>query len=110
MSKLSLIEISNQQFDVKLVSALMDAFRLSTGEFPAALLVTREQAERYFYEAGQTMNNFKGIPIEVERKASETATILKTINSILTGMHKSNVTDVSHVYSLLESMKDKINA
>lgn len=106
MSKLSLIELSDQHFTPKLISSLVEAFRLNASQFPTALLVTQAQAERHFYEAGQVMSNFQGIPIEVEQKANEKTTVVKTINGILSGLHKSNATDVSHVYSMLEKMKD----
>lgn len=110
MSKLNLVDISEQHFSAELISNLIEAFRLKTTNFPTALLVSRAQAEKYFYQAGEILTNFHGVPIEIEKRASENATIVKTINGILSGMHLKNVTDVSQIYAMLEEMKGKFDA
>ena len=108
MSKIDLTSIEDNHMTEKLVNAWLEFFRTNTGKFPDALLVTQEQAKKFFYAAGEVFTNYKGVPIEVQKKADEVPTILKTIDSILTGMHTSAVKDASDVYRLLEQMKVKI--
>ncbi len=110
MSKLNLVDISDKHFTAELVSNLVEAFRLKTTEFHTSLIVSHVQAEKYFYQAGEILTNFHGVPLEIEKRPSETATILNTINGILSGMHIKNVTDVSQIYRMLEEMKGKFNA
>jgi hypothetical protein len=93
-----------------LPAKLMDAFREVTGQFPVAFLVTKEQVEKFFFQAGEQLTNFRGIPLEIEKSASENSTVVKTINGVLNGMHTAEVKEVAQVYSLLERMKAKFNA
>ena len=91
-----------------LVVALIDVFKLKTNRLPDALVVTGEQARKYFLANGQIMPDFRGIPLFLEKKSDEVATVTKTINSILEGMHTKRVKDVADVYANLENMKMRV--
>lgn len=108
MSKLSLIELEDKDMTVGIISALTEAFRTQTQRFPDSLVITSEQGRSYFIANGEVMTNFKGIPLEVQGKTNETATVIKTINGIMAGMHINRSQDVASVYQLLENMKVKL--
>lgn len=108
MSKLDVTFFDDNHMKPEMLTALVEAFYAQTSKFPEALLITKEQAEKFFYQAGQLLNNFKGVPIEIEKDVTELQTKLKTINSVLVGMHKNSVRDVAEVYRLLEKLKEKL--
>jgi len=112
MSKISLLALSDEDVNPKVIGALVEAYRTANepNRFPDALLVSKDQAEKFFFEGGQVLTNFRGIPLEVEAETDKTAAAITTINSIIKGMHIGSVTQVSEVYRLLENMKEKIYA
>lgn len=91
------------------LSALVDVYHEKTNQFPAAIVMSVAQAKKFFFANNEIMSNFRGIPIEIEKQADERATIVKTINGIMAGMHINRSKDVADVYSLLENMKVKLN-
>jgi hypothetical protein len=108
MSKLSLVELEDKDLLPNVISAIVDAFKTQTGRFPDALLVTHHQGTDHFIANGEVMSNFRGIPLEVERKTDETATVIKTINGILAGMHINRSKEVADIYQMLENMRTKL--
>jgi hypothetical protein len=108
MSKLNLTELEGKDMVPNVISAITEAFRLQTGRLPDALVITTQQARDYFIANGEPMTNFKGIPLEPEKRADETATVIKTINGIMAGMHVARSAEVRDVYQMLESMKVKL--
>lgn len=108
MSKIDLTSFEDVHMTDKLLGLWLEIFRQSTGKFPESIVVTIDQAKKYFFSAGEMMTNYKGVPLEIQRKADELATVLKTIDGILTGMHTAAVKDSADVYRLLESMKLKL--
>lgn len=109
MSKLNLTDIDDQHMSDALLSQWLEMFRRTTGNFPTAILVTLEQGKKFFLNANQIMDSYKGVPIEVQQSADMRETVIKTINAVMTGMHTAAVKDAAEVYRMLESMKLKVS-
>lgn len=108
MSKLDLTSFSDADLYEPFLSELTEFYRQKKNQFPEAIILSEGQAKKFFFANNELMTNYKGIPIELEKKTDERATVIKTIGGILSGMHKSNVKEVYEVYKLLEEMKIKI--
>lgn len=108
MSKIDLTSIDDIHLTDKLLGIWLEVFRQAAGKFPEAILITLEQAKKFFLSANEIMTNYKGVPLEIQKNADQTSTITMTIDGILRGMHQTAVSDVAGVYRLLENMKDKI--
>jgi hypothetical protein len=110
MSKIDLTAVDDIHMTDKLLSAWLEVFRQATGKFPDAILVTLDQAKKFFLNANEIMTNYKGVPLELQKNADQTSTVIMTIDGILKGMHQTAVTDAASVYRLLENMKEKIKS
>jgi hypothetical protein len=110
MSKLNLTDLEDKDLVPSVISGLLDAFKTQVGQFPMAIVVTSKQATDHFIANNEVMPNFRGIPLEAEKKADETTTVIKTVNGIMAGMHAGRVADVRDVYSMLEAMKIKLES
>lgn len=108
MSKLDLTTFEDTHMTDKLVSGLVEIFRQATGKFPESLKITEEQGKKFFLNANEIADNFKGIPLEIEREADHAGVVLKTIDNILKIMHTTAVKDVAEVYRALEQFKEKV--
>lgn len=109
MSKLDLTSIDDKHMTNSLLDQWLEVFRRTTGNFPEAILITLEQGKKFFLNANEVSTNYKGVPLELQKSADETVTIIKSINAIMSGMHTAAVKDASDVYRLLEAMKAKVN-
>ena len=109
MSKLNITTLVDSDMTVAMLSGLTDAYLAVNKVFPETLIITNDQAKKFFFEAGQVVNNFKGIPLEIEAevKANYRQATLNTINGILKGMHTARTQTATDVYSMLEDMKNK---
>lgn len=107
MSKLDLTQFEDKHLTNPLLSAYLQLFKTTTGVFPEAIIITKEQGNKFFLNANEIASNYMGVPLELDKKTNEKATIVKTINGILSGMHNSQATEVAAVYRLLENMKAK---
>lgn len=111
MTKLNITEFDDRDLaDSTILSALVDCYHQKSNQLPSALVVTISQAKRYFFANNEVMSNYRGIPIELEKRADETATVIKTINGIMAGMHINRAQSVADVYSQLENMKVKLES
>lgn len=110
MSKIDLTSIDDIHMTDKLLGIWLESFRQTTGKFPDAILITVEQAKKFFLNANEIMTNYKGVPLELQKNADQVGTVLMTIDGILKGMHTTTVKDAAEVYRLLENMKDKIKS
>jgi hypothetical protein len=108
VSKLNLTEVEDKDMVPNVISALVDAFHTQTQRLPDALIITTVQAKAHFIANGEPMANFRGIPLEPEKRADETSTVIKTVNGILAGMHATRSAEVRDVYQMLENMKIKL--
>ena len=109
MSKIDLSSIDEVHMTDSLLSQWLEIFRRTTGKFPDAIIVTLDQAKKFFLNANEIMTDYKGVPLEIQKNADERATVIKTINAVMTGMHNTASRDVSEVYRLLEGMKAKMS-
>jgi len=107
MSKLNLTDLEDKDLVPNVISALLDAFKGQSGQFPMAIVVTRKQAVDHFIANNEVMSNFRGIALEPEKRADEASTVIKTISGIMAGMHAARLGEVRDVYSMLETMKVK---
>lgn len=109
-SLISLCDLDDRDLTgMDLLVALIDVFKLKTNRMPDALIITEEQAKKFFMANGQIMPDFRGIPLFLEKKSDQVATVISTINSILEGMHLKRVKDVADVYANLEDMKVRVS-
>lgn len=108
MSKLDITQFLEKDVTPKLIGDLVDTYHAATQELPKAIVVTEEQWHKFFFSAGEKLTNFRGIPLESPTAKNELETVLKTINSILSGLHVQGARDVTDVYRLLEGMKTKL--
>jgi len=107
VSKLNLTDLDDKDLAPNIISGLLEGFKTHTGQFPIAIVVTRKQAVDHFIANNEVMTNFRGIPLEPEKKADEASTVIKTISGIMAGMHAARLGEVRDVYSMLETMKVK---
>jgi hypothetical protein len=109
MSSLNLCNVDDADLAYPtLPSALIDAFKLARGRFPESVIVTEEQAKKFFFANNEIMSNFKGIPLQLEARGNDRAVTLSTINGLLSAMHIARVKEATEVYSMLETMKSKL--
>lgn len=110
MSLFDITRFDDQDVMEPLLGSLIQLYRDKTNKFPEALVVTEEQAKKFFYANGEVMNNYKGIPvtIDVVDATHDNTIATKTLNTILSNMHKNKVRDVADVYSALEELKLKL--
>ena len=92
-----------------LLGQLLDTFVAATNHYPESIIITEDQAKRYFFANNEIMPDFRGIPLKVWQNTQEIPTVVRTIDSILKGMHSRRVKDVADVYENLESMKERVS-
>jgi len=108
MSKLNITEFLDKDVIPQVMSPLVDEWQKLTGELPSAIVLTEDQWDKFFFAANERVNNFRGIPLETPTETDRKTMVIKTIDSILAGMHTAALNQISEVYRMLEAMKAKI--
>lgn len=106
--KLNIVDFLDKDVTPQVLSPLVDDIHKLTGDLPTAIVLTEEQWDKFFRAANERLTNFRGIPLEMPVASDTRSMVVKTIQSILSGMHTSGVREVAEVYRLLEEMKAKL--
>lgn len=111
MSKFDITGLDDRLITPEILSPMVDKFYELTKEMPESIVLRAEQWSKFFMQAGEPMTNFRGIPLsmpETSENSTQKQNAIKTIDIILSHMHKADPTSVSDIYKYLEEVKERL--